>query len=820
MGNMNTRLSILAIGVLGGSQLVPAQYITLRGDQFYDENGAPFYPVMMSYYVDFYSPNAPLPEHPTQAEMATVGFGRYVFYTADMSPGYDTPPYQGATGILQDLNEMKADGFNTVRLINFFEKKADQDGFTMKINRYPVPNDNQFVSMDPPYSHDPAVNPVSAKYFEMILAVCNMANDIGMKVSIEPLIGDAMIAANVGDAVNNDRLAFLHALATFIHQNQVHNLIAYEFFGEPTLASIKLAETRTKQDLCELVTSWNETVKAADPDHLTCVGGGYQQDVFRNGWDPMIFPVDFVSIHIYPAIDIHESPGTYLQSLTTRYLDQFRYYDKYLKKPYLVDETGFAGEDPFDPPGYTSPNPYLHYPLACWGDEQDQQEFVVNTFNPIRSSRCAGYSWWIFHNQWVTDPTASNTTPGNPDYLTLGQFKERYFGLLRFGGADPDPAPGQTGWEGSRKLVATTFADYAANPPAPAPMDPVPAALDMNDRYFTPYLHPVNNTTWAGQGATTPWNYGTLTGRVVNQNGNPIAGAVLMGGAFVSPGILANDPTDDVYYNYYTYTDDDGYFEIRGKDPFPLEPMNPDEDPGYTKDGTIQTLEVGAYACSHTGSGWAGEPGNDAFQPNRTYVLNSLQYRFDPVLDGVIVWSGETEDFSGISTLTVGDVVIGGTSELKARYEVHLTPGFEAVAGSECHIYTTPLNLSCEEISDAELRSMEQTGQGSSSMHSTQHTPKEQEEVELNFHFKEPALRMDVFPNPTSNHVLVQLSGPVREIGENWELSLVTSEGQEVIKRAFNGTSYVLDMARMASGTYTVVVRSIDHSLQQRIVKP
>ncbi len=816
------RFNVFLICLLCCAQMVHAQYITLQGDQFIDENGAPFYPVMMSYYVDFYSPNAPLPEHPSQAEMATVDFGRYVFYTAAMSPpGYDALPSQGALSILQDLNEMKADGFNTVRLINFFEKKADQNGFTMKINLYPVPDGNRHVSMDPPYSADPAVNPVSAKYFEMILQVCNMANTLGMKVSIEPLIGDAMVAASVGDAINNDRLAFLQAFAAFIHANEVHNLIAYEFFGEPTMASIWIDALRTKHELCELVTSWNTTVKEADPDHLTCVGGGYYQDVFRNGWDPMVFPVDFVSIHWYPGPDVYEDVATYKQSMTERYLNQFRYYDKYLKKPYLLDETGFAGENPFDPPGYTTPNPYLHYPLACWGDEQDQQDFVVNTYAPIRDSRCAGYSWWIFHNQWGNDPNANNTNPMDPSYSSLADHKERFFGLLRFGGADPNPAPGQTGWEGSRKLVASTFASYAANPPAPAPMAPVPATLDMNDRYFNPYMHPVNNTTYNGDGGSTPWTYGTLTGQVVDQFSHAIAGAVLLGGAVVAPAKPLQNRPDPIYYNYSTVTDDDGYFEIRGKDPFPSineRVESQTEDPNNTKDGTIQTLEVGAYASRWTGSGWAGEPGSDAFQANRTYILYSLQYRYDEVLDDIIIPIGTAEDHDGLSTLTTEDVTIAGTSELKARYEVHLKPGFHATTSSECHIYTAPLNLSCDEVSEAQLRSVEQTGQGNSNSYNSPRT--DQEEVELNFHFEEPSFKLEVFPNPTSDEVRVQLSGSGLERGELWELILLNSEGQEVLKRTFGGSNCTLHMASLASGAYTVVARSPGRALQQRIVKP
>ncbi len=239
---------------------------------------------------------------------------------------------------------------------------------------------------------------------------------------------------------------------------------------------------------------------------------------------------------------------------------------------------------------------------------------------------------------------------------------------------------------------------------------------------------------------------------------------------------------------------------------------------GDTKDGTIQTLEVGAYASNWPGSGWAGEDGSDAFQADRTYILNSLQYRYDVVLDGIFVWSGETEDHSGLSTLTVEDVTIAGTSELKARYEVHLKSEFHATTGSECHIYTAPLNLTCEEISNTLLYAIEQSQGGVSGSRTSSGI--EKKEVPLDFHFKEPSVQLDVFPNPASDQVKVQLSGDALEEDIKWTLVLVNSEGQEVLAKPFNGTSSQLDMAPLASGTYTVVVRSSDRTLQQRIVKP
>lgn len=238
---------------------------------------------------------------------------------------------------------------------------------------------------------------------------------------------------------------------------------------------------------------------------------------------------------------------------------------------------------------------------------------------------------------------------------------------------------------------------------------------------------------------------------------------------------------------------------------------------GNFQDSTIQVLQVGAYASQWTGSGWAGEPGNDAFQAYHTYVLNSLQYRYDVVLNGVVVWSGETEDHSSLSTLTAEDVTIAGSSELKARYEVHLKPGFHATTGSECHIYTTPLNLTCEEISDAQLRSVQQTEDGASGSRSS---TREKKEVPLNFHFPESSVQLKVFPNPASGQVKVQLSGAAFNKPAKWNLLLLNSEGKEVLSLPFNGISCMLDMAPLASGTYTVVVRSNSQTLQQRIVKP
>ena len=48
------RSIVFLLSLLFGALFAQAQYITLQGDQFMDEHGEPFYPVMMSFYLDLY----------------------------------------------------------------------------------------------------------------------------------------------------------------------------------------------------------------------------------------------------------------------------------------------------------------------------------------------------------------------------------------------------------------------------------------------------------------------------------------------------------------------------------------------------------------------------------------------------------------------------------------------------------------------------------------------------------------------------------------------------------------------------------------------
>ena len=96
---------------------------------------------------------------------------------------------------------------------------------------------------------------------------------------------------------------------------------------------------------------------------------------------PHVLNVDFASVHAYPLVDAWEydqDPTNFLNAATERYLNMFRHYDAYLRKPYILAETGFSAEDPFEACSMT-PNPLIGYPETCLGNESAQNDFILAT---------------------------------------------------------------------------------------------------------------------------------------------------------------------------------------------------------------------------------------------------------------------------------------------------------------------------------------------------------------------------------------------------------------------------------------------------------
>jgi hypothetical protein len=68
---------LLSLALLLVAPLAPVQFITLQGDQFLDEQGEPFFPMIMSYYVDYYYPVSSSPPNTVTPPVAQVQSLRY-----------------------------------------------------------------------------------------------------------------------------------------------------------------------------------------------------------------------------------------------------------------------------------------------------------------------------------------------------------------------------------------------------------------------------------------------------------------------------------------------------------------------------------------------------------------------------------------------------------------------------------------------------------------------------------------------------------------------------------------------------------------------
>lgn len=798
MAKLNVFHVMAVAGLLVFAESTAAQsgYIHLVGDQFKDEYGDDFFPMVMNYYIDCawqYTANRPGPD-PTATELTHCHIQRSSLY--GMDGGFDyTDLLAGPAEILRDFHEIDNLGYNTVRFVMTPYKKPGL-GFTVDfLKDFDDATVYQQLNFDPPY--DPASNPVADWHFDNVLKVCSLANVVGLKVILICADKQELINGAPGSSQITDYANYLKELAKVIHDQDIRNLVAYEFFGEPSGSPI----AHSKTDICEIADQWVNAIRQYDTDHMTTIGGiDIIADSFRDGWDPLLLPVDFANMHFYSdpkpfQLDLMGMNMTeILAQSTERYLDKAFIYSENIRKPYIIAETSFQAHDGVD---------YV-FPVSVYGDESDMNDFIQATFPVIRDSRAAGYGWWDFQQKhWYPDPPNSDPT------ITLKMYIENHYGILNRG--DPDDTDPLNGYHNSnvnlRKQGAQTFADWKTSPPAPSAPYVVPSTLDMNEVFFNPFGHPVNSTVIGGL-------FGTITGHVEDQFGDPLVHAVLNCSSWVGD-MGTPTPDDDILYGYHAYTDDNGDFEVRAYD---IAPTDDYYDAAPTKDRTVGVLKISSYGCGwHHYGLWPGSEGSIA--SDGTYVLHSMEREFDRTVDDEVVAIGTTEDFQAFATLTAIDLTIdgdhvsdGGQTEMVARYEVNLRPGFDAVEGSTVHIYTAPLSPDCSDIDAADLRSTTTA----TSMLQLASSASQERYIQLDFHASSVEFQVNVFPNPSQGTLSVVVLPEREGIRGTWRL--LDQTGKEAMTDIFMTSHFNIVHAGIAPGVYTLTLDMEGSTLKRSVV--
>ena len=802
-------LAVIYIYLCAGKIIAQSNYMSLAADQVLDENGVPFFPMIMNYYVDdAWTGSAPPGEHPTVAQLANCHLSRSSSYTYQGEFNYSDPA-QGEQKIYQDLFEMKLLGFNTIRLI-MTPTKQQGTGFTITMKKFFQPGSGQpdaFIRLDPPY--DPATNIVANFHFNNVLAVCSLAASLDMKVMLIPADSPnsypELIRGNVGDAQISDVGDFFTALAAFLHDHGVTNILAYDLLNEPSLAEDHIKSLaggdyqamHTKAQVCDLVQYFTDRIRQADPGRLVTVGIYISRDPFRGGWDPMLSAVDFATIHLYPDLTEWEyaiDPAMAMQRAITRYKDQIYIADRTIRKPFMMAETGFSAHD-------NDGGNHFYFPVSVHGNEADQASFIAQTFPAIRDSRACGYAWWDFEDKhWFSDPYHLP----DPTMHSFNSYKEDFFGLhVWCNPAAPDYANGISGYEAYRKDAADLFASWVANPPpvAPPSFGPASPTVDMNELFYNPYQFPENTTVVAG-------HYGTLTGQVVDEEtGMPVQDVIVQGITAVGWTTFPEDPNHQVivYQGSLTCTDENGHFELRIWDT--------DQSIGHTvplpqadKDKTLDDVKIGTYAASQLQFGnWDDSP---AQQSTGTYALKNYRGRYDLVTDEAVIGDGEVRVFAGAATATAQDMEIqaGAQVDLKATYEVAMHSEFHAGTGSGFHAFIEPVGIPCSDIANDQFKMAA--------------IPDEESAAKLDHKFitlrvsgPSDGIGVSVRPNPSAGLFTLDLSAGEATIGE---LQVWNGLGALIGTSVVHAGPNAMDLRGQPTGLYFLSIRLQDGSLFNR----
>jgi len=790
--------------------------ISLQWDQFYDEHGEPFFPMIMNYYVQYAYPTTgsiTIPD-PSPAEMATCRLVQNNFQGTSILYNY-SDINQSTARILQDLYETKLLGFNTVRVVNTPKKKPGT-GFLLPIRCFDCTDEvEEFANMDPPY--DPTTDHMVAFHFDNVLQFCSLANSLDLKVLLitaDPMKNGypELMRGNAGSPEMNDYSAYLAALTAFLHANQVNNILGYDLYGEPSLAEdwIKsnygAAAMHKKDETCAIVDQWVAAIHAADPGRLITVGFYPLRDPFPGGWDPLLSKIDFATVHIYPVLSKSEfnvDPVVARQRCIDRYLNEMYFVDQTVRKPYIIAETSYSAHDGS---GYI-------FPWVSYGDEGDQNDFVQQTFPVIRDSRACGYAWWdLQDHHWYSRGFGEEPVFG---HYELDLYKEDFFALINWGNPGPmDMANGISGYEPFRKQAAWTFASYVQNPPPPSTsiFGPASPTVDMSDRHYNPYYHPTNNVVWPESGSNF---YGTVSGHVQDEQGNPLKHVAVKGTsivAYIEDPPPSNDGTE-VYNGYSTFTDQNGNFEIRGFDTDPTDASIANQLTS-DRDYAIIDLKIGSYGTEYQQFGfWDGA--TFGMEQIHTYQMHTFAERIDIVLDGIVITPPNQEYYEALVSLTANSVVVSGGADLKATYAVDLHDGFHATNGSEVHVYTEPLFITC---SDIPFEGILHSAPTSNSVGSGTTKSRNEQFIDLALHAATRPPILSVFPNPSAGLVLLDLVIPAGSESSSNVLVVRDQLGHEIHRQRMKEGRTELDMSGKAKGVYQLNVNGTNFNYNRSFV--
>ena len=179
-------------------------------------------------------------------------------------------------------------------------------------------------------------------------------------------------------------------------------ILAYEPNFEAFYLGYPKNEINQKFERAENFTQWFYALKEAAPLQLVTYGSSLR-DVFN--WDAELFPVDFINLHLYTSRN-----RDYDNREFDLYKCRLKWFSEAYDKPWIIGETGIAGNDAANRQNSRVPT------------EEQQKEFASSSLAYARWYGANGYAWWQYKEvSWykVTNPKARS------NYLGIIRMKKK-----------------------------------------------------------------------------------------------------------------------------------------------------------------------------------------------------------------------------------------------------------------------------------------------------------------------------------------------------------------------------------------------------------
>jgi hypothetical protein len=340
--------------------------------------------------------------------------------------------------------------------------------------------------------------------------------------------------------------------------------------------------------------------------------------------------------------------------------------------------------------------------------------------------------------------------------------------------------------QGEKPVINDVFRIY--NPPAVSSCGTCPvsysSSYDAAALFYNPYQHPANPAR-------------TITGAIIDQDGNAIKDVFLGGHTFVSDNGTPPPTTwDDIYDYHYTFTDENGHFEI-----IPYDYILP-------FDGEIVNIHISAAGAERLNYGWCCNtiPTNHIIN----CTLNQVNFTYDATINNIIVPATVTRNFKGYNSLTASNITIqaNANSNFTARNDVHLMSEFNANTGSEVHIFCSPTISDCSDFSSFIMQYRIANDDLTESI--------SEKEIELNFNGSSEIAWLKIYPNPNSGSFNVSLISKNNQ--KITTIKIVDVIGKEINTACVNASNYTFDLNDQPKGLYFLQVESSSQSFFKKII--